>query len=338
MAQTIDVDTVVPTYRLLEKKIIFPNIDSFLYHWTNTFDFHFNVTKTKGGSDIYKLGIVAKPPIPSADPDTTVTIVDFPKNIQYISFVIEHHNIVRDEPSEYDANGRIHFEVPAVHEETSEIMRSGQEKMVEDEQRKFAVLINKLNAQLAFDFPSEHKRGEYFKDLCEYKINMSKFAKFKFEEYVKREGQVTIDIAFGWIIDEFKDDKGTQGITLNLSGYKFRPRDAAAEKAALESQKKRKETIEAKKKYFEDKEQRPWSDRASKRSKHLSKEDVDEETQRVMIQGIDHAQFVDYLKFLEKEKGKALAKKKLSPDLRVETEDPPEIIGGRYEMIHEKTI
>ena len=237
-----NVDAPEPTYRLLEKKVIFPNVDSFLYHWANTFEVKFFEKKMKKGGSLYKLKLI---PRPITDP---LTQKEFPSNIEYVTFAIEHHNITRDEPTEYDLDGRIHFVVPTPHEENSEIMNTCEQKWVEHEQKKFAVLINKLNAQLSLDFPSDHKRGEYFKELPEYKISMSQFAKFKFEKLVTIAGCTCVDVVFGWIVDDFKDATATQGITLHLNGYKYRPRDANVDIAIANSQRKRKETLEAKKK------------------------------------------------------------------------------------------
>jgi hypothetical protein len=162
-------------------------------------------------------------------------------------------------------------------------MREAEKNLAEAEQKLFAKLINRLNAQLSIDFPSEHKREPYFKELCEYKINLSPFAKFKFEDYVKRDGISVVDISCGWIIDDFNDEKATQGVSLQLSGYKYKIRDELAHYVA---QKKRKETIEAKK----------------------------------------------------AENPEEVPRKKRCPDLKVEVEDPPEVIAGRYEIVPSLTI
>lgn len=272
------VDPPRPTFRLLDKKIIFPDLESMWHHLNNTFEIKFVATTTKKGHTIYKLKIA--PMLPTTEPFLEEL---FPKDIQYISLVIEHHSIVRDEPSEYDAKGRLHFIPPPDNALTSELMREAEKNLAEAEQKLFAKLINKLNAQLSLDFPSEHKREPYFKELCEYKINLSPFAKFKFEDYVKRDGLTVLDISCGWIIDDFKDETATQGVSLQLSGYKYKIRDELAHYVA---QKKRKETIEAKK--AENPEEAP--------------------------------------------------RKKRCPNLKVEVEDPPEVIAGRYEILPSLTI
>ena len=283
-----DVDAPEPSYRLLEKKIIFPSIDSFLYHWGNTFTLNFYSAKTKGGGEIYKVKLTPM----SIDP---LLKKEFPSNIEYIGFAIEHHDIIRDEPSEYDSNGRIHFIIPphTGHEDSSDLMKSVEQKWIEHEEKNFARLINKLNAQLSLDFPSDHKRGEYFKELCEYKINMSKYAKFKFEKFVETEGLTVIDLAFGWIIDDFKDETATQGITLHLNGYKYRHRDVYADMAIANSQKKRKATLEAKK------EVREVGDRFD-----------------ILVKS-----------------GRSMTRQKRCPELRVEVEDAPPVVGDRYEIV-----
>jgi len=114
---TQDYDNLVkPSYRLLDKKIIFPDIQAFLWHWDNTFDFKFIKTTTKGGGIIYKLQITPKP---SED----FLAEAYLKNIQYIAFAVEHHSIVHDVPDEYNKTGRLHFSVLPTYSDTSEIMK-----------------------------------------------------------------------------------------------------------------------------------------------------------------------------------------------------------------------
>jgi hypothetical protein len=197
---------------------------------------------------------------------------------------MKSHIITRDEPDEYEPKGRVHFINPPVCDAISDELKECEANLLEQEEKRFAVMMNKLNAQLALDFPSEHKRGEYFKSITEYKINISKFAKFKLEDLVKQYGCFVVDIAFGWIIDDFTDETATQGISLNLSGYKYRHRDLNAELVIVNSQRKRKETLEAKKA-------------------------LKEEENRMELQ-----------------------RKKPCPELRPETSEPPDIIGGRYQL------
>jgi len=299
----------VPSYRIVDKKIIFPSIYCFLYHWTNTFDISLYSSPTKGGKPLYKLKIGVK-----ASHWNDVLRESFPTNIQYIAFAVEYHSIVRDEPSEHEPTGRHHFIVTPLHDDNYESAKEENAKHVEEEQKEFAKLINKLNAQLAYDFPAEHKRGEYFKELCEYKINRSKFAKFKLEDYQKREGFVVIDIAFGWIMDD--DDSPTQGITLNLNGYKFKPRDAAADLVIAGSQKRRRETLIRKETHEKQKELKQQEETSGYRNLTITAEEL-----------------AGYRAFLEAEKERTAGRKHLAPEMQPETMPPPEVVAGRYEII-----
>ena len=120
-AQNVD---EAPSYRLLEKKIIFPSIYCFLYHWTNTFDFKWILSPTKNGKDLYKLKITVKP-----NHFNDVLRESFPTNIQYISVALEYHSLVQDEPSEYDATGRLHFVTTSVHENALDTQKESMLRM-----------------------------------------------------------------------------------------------------------------------------------------------------------------------------------------------------------------
>jgi hypothetical protein len=297
-AQNVD---EAPSYRLLEKKIIFPSIYCFLYHWTNTFDFSWGVKTTKAGKDLYKLNIALKP-----QHWNDMLHESFPTNIQCISVALEHHTVVQDEPNEYDTLGRLHFVTTPLNENALDTQRESNAKNVEDEKKMFAKLMNKLNAQLSSDFPAEEKRGEYFKDLCEYKINMSKYSKFKIADFIKRDGFVVVDIAFGWIIEKTEDTGATQGVTLNLNGYRFRPRDPTVDAAISTSQKRRRETLEKQK----------------------------EEKKKLIV--LTDSEVDDYIVYLKEMQDKAGGRKKLAPEITPETMPSPEIVAGRYEIIDER--
>jgi len=148
-----------PSYRIVDKKIIFPSIYCFLYHWTNTFDISWYSSPTKGGKPLYKLKISVKP-----SHWNDVLRESFPTNIQYISFAVEHHSIVRDEPSEYEPTGRHHFIVTPLHDDDYESAKEENAKHVEEEQKEFARLINKLNAQLVTISPQNINAGSILKN------------------------------------------------------------------------------------------------------------------------------------------------------------------------------
>jgi len=201
--------------------------------------------------------------------------------------------------------------------------------------------MNKLNAQLASDFPAESKRGEYFKDLCDYKINMSKYSKFKIADFIKRvDGFVVIDIAFAWMINDFKDDTATQGVTLNLNGYRYKSRDPLVDLAIIGSQKRRRETLQ-KQKEEKNKKLITLSDSEVDDyivflKEQLEKKPPVEEKQSALekkVHSLTDEEVANFITYCKEKEERNSGRKKLAPEMLPETLPPPELVAGRYEII-----
>ena len=218
-------------YQISGAKIVFSNIDSIVYHLKNTFDISFvprknfkRIVKDVKKSTLYYVNIT---------PKVAGSVPSFTSKVKYIGVCLEYHSIVRNE-SNSTYGGKLHFEAD------KEIAYTAGPLL---EATQFKVLMTMLNLQL-HDYvdgiePTE-KRTPYLKDLREYKINMSQYAKFTMEEYHKRKGKTCFDIAFGWTVPNEKDsNEYTIGITLQLCGYKYRTRNVAAEKMIGEARKRK---------------------------------------------------------------------------------------------------